>query len=608
MLLLIGTSLAPLPNSVNLTASDVHAQEISFTFDVDSLQNDGNLNKKNVQLSGIYSLTADTTLAVTVEDNTDSDTPKDLSSNIKINPDDTWSFSADFPDGAHKVTFTASDGKDTITKKVSFKVDTKRPIARDYKLISNNHTGNSTEWNSAVVEDMTHVPLDVSLQIKVKESSKINYKMDKDGNILNPIIVKANNVTKIISNEVGQNPPKPDEDGNYIITFTPKEILTPNTTYYVYITNNIEDESGNSVTPKLFKFTTTSGNEALNPHGHFTNNTNMCSYCHSTHNGSTAALQGGLLTDLENRKDVYPNLPIDPSKSYCLACHDGTMNAPLANNIDKTYQHNNPANATSDHSGTNALQQTDSCTSCHNPHADWAESNPNLLKEHDIFLSNKGAATIDGIDVTCDSCHGDNPTIGIDQYQGHTNEIYSYKKSTTAVGDIAQKAGDKNNNTVSDYSLCLRCHNAKEENGAKDIETYFINSSSAHFIALPSGKTTQDDGSLLNGPLPCAECHETHGSDNIKMLRTQLGNVQNGNSFSTNGQTWDAANERKFCLSCHNNSTVLYGKVIPLPPEKNSKSGSDIGAHKQSSTSACSSCHGAGANKALSAVHSPIRK
>jgi hypothetical protein len=605
IILLIGSSYSPFPNSIKLTLSKVQAEETSFAFDVNNLQNNGNFNNEDNQITGSYSLISDTTLTVSVTDITDPANPKDLTSSFMDNHDNTWTFSGKFPDGSHKITFKANDGTNTITKEVSFKVDTKRPVVTSYNLISNDHIGNSKPWNDSIIEDMTHVPLDVAIQIKIKESNKVKYKLDKDGNILNPIVVKAKNTTNIVSKEDQQNPPESDGNGNYLINFTPKVQLAPNTTYYVYITNNIVDESGNSVSPKMFKFTTTNGNEANNPHGHYANNTSMCGYCHSTHNGSTPSLEGGLLTDLEKRKEVYPNLPSDPSKSYCLSCHDGTMNAPLVNNIDKDYQHNNPANYTDDNSVPDTLAQTNSCTTCHNPHSDWTASNPNLLKNHDIFTSNKGAVAIDGLDVTCEACHAENPEIDITKYQGHDSQILSYKKSLTAVGDINGKITDPTHKTVADYSLCLRCHNSKNENGAKDIESYFTNQSSGHFIALPNGKSTQDDGSKLNGPFPCAECHDTHGSDNMKMLRTQLGNVNTTeNQFVASGSTWDAANERKFCLTCHNGSTELYGKVVPVPPL--SSTGSPSG-HKPTSTSACSGCHGTGtgAEKFLSAAHSP---
>ena len=52
---------------------------------------------------------------------------------------------------------------------------------------------------------------------------------------------------------------------NSIVTFIPNQLLTPNTTYVLSITNGVKDSSGNGVIPATMTFTTTGGTDNIVP-------------------------------------------------------------------------------------------------------------------------------------------------------------------------------------------------------------------------------------------------------------------------------------------------------------------------------------------------------
>jgi predicted CXXCH cytochrome family protein len=190
------------------------------------------------------------------------------------------------------------------------------------------------------------------------------------------------------------------------------------------------------------------------------------------------------------------------------------------------------------------IESTFSCTSCHNPHTSWTDENPNKLK-------------------------------------GHPET--AYKKQGTAKG------------VSTDFSLCLQCHDGGK---AVNIKKYYEEET---LLAESGHKITAEDGTSLNGQLTCADCHETHGSDNLQLLKENLGNapLADEDKFKTVGTEWTVENERNFCLKCHNGNTELYGKN-PVFNEK-TESHQDI-------AKSCSSCHGTGEDikeQMRSAAHAP---
>ncbi|MEH7119390.1 hypothetical protein V7128_18525 [Neobacillus vireti] len=367
----------------------------------------------------------------------------------------------------------------------------------------------------------------------------------------------------------------------YSIIFKPDHDFELNKSFIASIQPTyIGDPKINKINAKSFKFTTMTNADwedfddpsrqtSSNPHGHYTLNTNMCSTCHSTHKGSSDTLE------------VKPS--DDATQNYCMACHDGTLNAPAIENRESKNHHT---------AGVDNTQQA-SCTTCHNPHLDWSEENPNLLKDHYVYnhktadLNQSGLTTlkVDSLDTSCINCHEENTALDsasntnksifdTTTFKNGYYEFLQYKKSLTADG------------SMDNYSLCLSCH--------ADIKKYYQD-------GVPSQHTiTAQDGSKLEGYMPCSECHETHGANNSFLLKSTFGHDDPTDGFTFTGdiKEWDVNTEKQFCMKCHNGSTSLYGVTAKLPSLE----------YHPSQTAACSSCHGTGALKRdqiLSAAHGP---
>jgi hypothetical protein len=560
-------------------------------------------SSQNVNLSGTYANTDPNVLfsdfvftakdnAVEISNSTDNPADWDISG---AQDSGTWSFSKTLQAGTHAITIEVKEKTDATkfgtSNTISFTIS--RPsISRTAMVIPG---GTETVKTG---EDFTNVPKSAQFRFTLSDKNPMTQLKSKiDAQTYNPIKVLLMPTTATgTSSEVTGNVSITDkglQSGKYVydITFTPSPALELNKTYLIYLKPDVTDDSNNPVYAKFFKFTTESdtdwNNTAKqdnqdNPHGNYSLKTDMCSNCHSTHvnnhltntNPSSDSEGGSYLVTFN--QELKNN-----SQSYCMACHDGTMNkAPIVNNIYNQYHHDNPADTTT--GAVNNLKEAVSCTSCHNPHLKYSDSNPNLLTDHFVYTHNTSDAgkgglntdptklQVDSLNQTCDSCHGN-------------NEINSAAKNSTVPGDGYKKLNyNKSTSAIGaadDYSLCLRCHNGK--NGVSDINQYYTSdlTNSKHNIAAT-------DGSKLNGGLPCAECHETHGSSNIMMLRKQLGNVlitDQSKLFTSTGTTWNTANERNFCLTCHNNGTELYGKTAPAFK-------STLTEH-QDSTKACSNCH-----------------
>ncbi|WP_176550433.1 cytochrome c3 family protein [Bacillus sp. AFS037270] len=423
-------------------------------------------------------------------------------------------------------------------------------------------------------EDLTNIPKNAKIKFTIVDQNPI-LQIDKDKAIK---VMQGN--TEITGTTTLNNLEIPGMFA-YSITFDPDDDFKLNQSFIASIDpSSIGDPAINKINKKSFKFTTRTNTEwedfdddshqtSSNPHGHYTLNTNMCSTCHSTHKGSTDTLE------------VKPS--DDATQNYCMACHDGTINAPAIDNRDSKNHHT---------AGVDKTQQA-SCTTCHNPHLDWSKDNPNLLKDHYVYnhktedLNKRGLTTlkVDSIETSCINCHEEYTVL--DTLSSTTKSIFDtktflngyyeflqYKKSLTASG------------SMDDYSLCLSCHT--------DIKKYYTDGvTTQHSI-------TAQDGSKLQGFLPCAECHETHGSNNSFLLKSTFGhdNPTGGFTFTGDIKDWDVNTEKQFCMKCHNGSTSLYGVTAKLPSPEN----------HPSQTAACSVCHGTGGlnqDRILSAAHGP---
>ncbi|WP_066315037.1 cytochrome c3 family protein [Bacillus sp. FJAT-29814] len=526
--------------------------------------------------------------------------------------DKTWTFSTSrLTEGNHNISIEIKENipdagamidKESVTITIG-PLDTVRPIITKSGIELPDKT-------FLIGEDFTRVPLEAKIKITVSDDypmTNLVNKINLTSAPYNPIIVMfgANQVsgtTKI--NDLGKQ-----NDNNYLyeILFTPDDPVywKLNSTYKVYIDPDLLDDVKNPIYTKTFKFTTKSEmSESDNPHGHYLANTNMCAACHSSHEGGSDSTLNGV-----SYKDRFKGeLQADPSSNYCMACHDGTMNAPMIDQIDKTYHHNNPADYSG--GGINELKNAESCTSCHNPHTGWSEENPNLLKDHFVYKHEKlvperglNTLTIDSLETSCIECHEDNSIYDTNKYPNVIKEVFSYKKSITAEGTLTNNIITPTTKTISDYSLCLRCHNTEKN---KNIESYYIKSNSGHFL-VSEGNQPNLDGSYLKGAIPCAECHDTHGSNNIKLLREKFGNVKTEQTFNKSSGAWLPSEERDFCLKCHNNSIEMYGRIAQF--KELNAIGNIIEGHRlvEDKDTSCSSCHGGESKSLIEAAHAPVK-
>jgi hypothetical protein len=464
-----------------------------------------------------------------------------------------WSFvPKNVADGLHSVYATAADAAgNTGTSQTinSFILDTIRPIVLPTLY---------------PVPDAARIPTDTPVKIQFQDSSALD-----SANINSAIILSDKNEN--VSGSVNF------DEGTKQLTFTPSLPLKPYTTYYVYVNPLIQDVAGNLVHPRIWSFTTdetTASNivsfynglsPSENPHGNYTDNVNICSNCHSTHRGTSPKLTNSFYPPTGNSSGQI-SLPID---NYCMACHDGT-NAPIPENwsTDPTV-HKHDVQVSMDGS-----KGTSGCTSCHDPHLTWnpntdpnTNSNSFSLRGYYKYVHTDNTLPTTSEQQLCEACH--TPDVKNDSRVAYVQ--YSYLKQNTATGIPDSTTGLPN-----DYSLCLRCHDGKI--AKSDIATLY---------KLNSGHTLKaDDGSPLNGDLACADCHDTHASPNVKELKQQLGNNNIQDPFVKTTGNWDATTERIFCLKCHNNSTELYGKTIPI--------NTAVSGHDGADTRSCSSCHGDG--------------
>lgn len=601
IILLVGVSIFSFP-STNVFSAIGDKPTIS----IGTPASNAVLNTTEVVLTGTYTddnVTKEGLLFTAYENGiilSDSITSADEWIIVENGTEKTWMFTTTLSEGIHDLSIEIKENPPSevtmvANQNVTFTINTTRPFVTDTGIILPDNrilTG----------EDFTKVPLDAKIKITVADDqpmiqlvNKINAPTDP----YNPIKVvlgtkQLDGTPEIIDLGI--------QDGKYKydIIFTPSNNSLDwkiNTTYKVYIDSLLVDEGNNPLYPKTFKFTTMSNmSESENPHGHYIAKTNMCAACHSTHEGSPNTLAGN------SYKDKFKEeLQADPSSNYCMACHDGTMNAPIIDQIDKKYHHNNPVEYSV--SEVNELKNAESCTSCHNPHSGWSKENQNLLKDHYVYKHKevhpeKGleTVTVDSLETSCITCHEDDTIYDRVKYPDVVYDVLSYNKSITAEGTISTEITDSTSQTINDYSLCLRCHSTDIN---KNIEKYYLQTNSGHYFTIPEGKQTNDDGSKLNGPIPCAECHDTHGSNNIKMLREQFGNIKTDDTFIKSEGDWIPSEERNFCLKCHNKSIEIYGRKAHIDET--------INGHRpiEDKDVQCSLCHGGESKSFTQAAHSP---
>lgn len=418
----------------------------------------------------------------------------------------------------------------------------------------------------------TQVDLNSSIKVKIISGLTI----EKDDLIADPILVFEDGNDQALKGTMTYN------QSTMEITFTPGTGLKPYTKYHVFVNPLLQDKAGNFIHARNWSFTTTGAQVIDNPHGNYLSNTNTCITCHGAH----MTQQPKLLQasgELEERVSGS-----EAESGYCLACHDGTA-ANMPSNLNGHSNHNAQLVA------ADGTIESLSCGSCHDPHLSGHDKNQHLFKDRYVF-NHQGMEGVtpfiaDSSQQLCETCHGyDTFNIKLDERVQY--EVFAYRDWNTSaamLGDGKDSFGSKD-----DYSLCLSCHNASYSKNYKNvvnIEKYYANPSSGHFISADRVK----DGSLLDGHMPCADCHDTHGSENASLIKSELGH-NNESSFVQTGN-WSGADERRFCTSCHNNSTELYGITVSY--------NANLQAHRHTQDLSCVTCHGGPDASFIEAVHSP---
>jgi hypothetical protein len=523
-------------------------------------------------------------------------------------------------DGEHTIYARAIDNAGNVGnhKSMTFTLDKTRPI------ISPNVTPK---------QDMTQVSIrkDTKVQVTVIDTTPINIEnIDDINDIPNLINIYSHGSSNPVPGKVGY------DQETKMLTFTPIADWAYSTKYTVSISPSVLfDSAGNGNFPRLWSFTTETipatevNNELLHelsyngeniqresPHAVYKSNVNTCANCHSSHEATSPNL-------LDQKKNTHPNsnanLLVD---EYCMACHDGTV-APVYENRDSTHMHDAAVNIAGKPSGS-------SCSSCHNPHSDWSPEDPNLAQGHIIYTHKeetpanpeKPIGEISSKEQLCESCHESDSGDRIVEANGY--RFFQYKKSSTAIG------------IFEDYELCLRCHNEafqKKYAETPDIARYYgywtektkleyedmqkadknLNYLFEQRVISEGEKSFSGhiikarDGSPLIGQLPCAECHDTHGSNNIKQLKTLIGH-ENPKPFEALSGDWDAAKERMFCVTCHNGETGIYGITGTAIYDKITGIAIDPArtAHNKENSEACSKCH-SNNDSFIEAAHAPKR-
>lgn len=493
-------------------------------------------------------------------------------------------------------------------EKISFIYDTTRPFIPPASLFPTP--------NMSQVSIVSETEEELTISAKIVDNN--DFLEDHFEAFENAIVVYKNGeaIDGIVEFE------KVDEVSNeVIITFTAidPEAWEYNQKYYVFISPFLADNAGNLIHPRNWSFTTVTNTTVQSPHGNYLNNTNTCKTCHNVHTAPRPRLEGPnleLVDELEHEGFENENLH-DIVNGYCMACHDGTVASPMLDHFSEGVK--------SDHNkqlmNSDGVVVSQSCGNCHDVHIASHPDNPNLLRDHITFQHDlekidsdvgfyREDGFVDSSQQLCETCHDSNFfDVVFDEngelVEGVEYKLFSYFDRNSSLEDPLERFGRSE-----DYLLCLRCHNEyySENYNATDIRSYYEDDNSGHFIFAR-------DGSQLEGHIPCADCHATHSSPNLSLIKDRLGHNRSGldpegygvfdnlSRFNMEGEdeelTWTVEYQRNFCLTCHNNETELYGITVPLNKE--------VDGHKDSNTQSCASCHGGQSNSFIEAAHAPIR-
>ncbi|WP_158291349.1 cytochrome c3 family protein [Desulfosporosinus sp. Sb-LF] len=342
----------------------------------------------------------------------------------------------------------------------------------------------------------------------------------------------------------------------------------PNYTNVIYRLRSEETVGGTS-TPSPYGWPVKVFPPNINIHDNYMSNTNLCSNCHSTHNG-----KADQLLTLNN---------VTTTSALCLTCHEGATNSKydVNNGYTKTengivrslggaFAHNGNGDAgepwggvstTSAHKvdettaepapgygGTNASQpMTLGCTSCHSAHGTGnyrmlkntiaVPTAPDTSTSYDVSVvagavtknpsSGENPVYFSGAETLCQSCHGDyttgksghpvNATLGALTtslpLEGTTTDRDNNTLKMTCLTCHYSHGSTSDNITVSSGNdLCWKCHVPAQYGMPSDPDT------TTSGFSNTSQQNLHNFSGTSGGHLgTCSSCHITHG-DNVKGL------------------------------------------------------------------------------------------
>jgi predicted CXXCH cytochrome family protein len=315
----------------------------------------------------------------------------------------------------------------------------------------------------------------------------------------------------------------------------------------------------------------------------------LCYQCHDQKNTMKNVhppVQEGMCTECHNpHQSAYKFQLLNKPPTLCFNCHDGSM-------LKKKYVHGPVA--------------VGGCAICHNPH----QSNfPSMLMASDngvCFTCHTDKAdafkqkkfTHEPVKEKCVNCH--NPHAGDYEFnftaEGSSELCFGcHDDKKDWVAKVRVKHGG-----LKTKERCLACHDPHVSDYVKQLKNQpVVLCISCHDKPLdtPDGKILDMKSYLAenkdhHGPIKqndCSGCHNTHGSDNFRMLRKYFPPV-----FYSPFEPKNYA----LCFNCHEKTLVLDPKTKTLTGFRNGDQNLHfVHVNKKVKGRTCRACHDAHATK-----------
>lgn len=251
-----------------------------------------------------------------------------------------------------------------------------------------------------------------------------------------------------------------------------------------------------------------------------------------------------------------------------------------------------------------ALTPTGVCSPCHIAHNGQAGSRlwpRSLVDENNYFNQRSNPNYAPGATVLCYDCHDNHRTSG----GVNDNPPDAWFNSSRLPQDVAfdddmkstvPRDGMSNDNIPGYYG-----------NIPSRTEGYPVTGSGAStYISGHYVKTIDPSLSVIKSgdKLPCADCHDPHGTVNQAFIRANLGGKSVSGKKASKRMAYDSitrddTDSRNLCIACHGTSeqtsytAVAFRDVNPSYSSNTIivKPPTSISAHRSGKTTACTACH-----------------